>query len=184
MTTYQEALDSAETDAEFDRLMSQQRAGHKQPEFGYEEIHDPDERVPLYSMIDGSRRMVPLFALQKTLSKRIPGTTRRAFVTEEQRHLAPVNEPGNIKCWLHPEHPRAAEFRQAGITGITCMSEHLASEYSARIHMEHRHSLEWKVLNEYLLAKREEEERAMRELQTQVALQALAQQPKGKNGAG
>lgn len=133
------------------------------------DISDNTETTTLWSMVDGMRITIPDFMVAATLRKRLPGSGQRAFTSDRNR--APKWKEGSVKCWLHRDHEKRSEWDEAGVAGIYCPAEHLASPYSARIHMQHRHKNEWAAIEEY---QKELERKAERESQRQQLEATLA----------
>ncbi len=178
MTTYAgEEEELAELEEDMSRKKSQVADAELRKSMGREgqmvDISDNNETTVLYSMVDGMRIVIPDFMVPATLRKRLPNG-QRAFTS--RRESAPRWKEGAVLCWLHHDHPKRDEWDEAGVAGIFCPAAHLASPYSARIHMQHRHKNEWAAIQEYQsdLEKRDERARADRQLEATLALAGQA----------
>ncbi len=139
-----------------------------------EAINDEDFDT-LWSMLDGMEITIPHFMTARTLRKRLPDG-RRAFTGNKRN--APQWKAGNVLCWLHADHPRRSEWDSMGLAGHYCDAAHLASPWSARIHMQHRHKNSWENIQEYTETQRSD--RAFQQGQQQLeATLALARQAAG-----
>ena len=102
--------------------------------------------VIVYHTAEHDARIVPVGdALRAALKKRLPDGSR-AFSAR------PTGEAikGQVKCYLHPEHPDRQKWYDMGIT-IMCQSGHFASIVDMERQMETKHGREWarmKALNE------------------------------------
>lgn len=112
-----------------------------------QDISDDPEIDTLYSMVDGMPIQIPHFMTARTLRKRLP-TGVRAFTSDKRK--APRYRINDVLCWLHRDHERREEWDSMGLAGLYCEAAHLASPYSARIHMQHRHKQEYGAISDYL----------------------------------
>ena len=140
------------------------------------DISDPSRLITIYVTETGEPRPVPAWTLEgknSILRRRNEDGTR--FFSAKQ----PANrewKKGSVLCMLHPDHPRRAELNeQIGLAGKVCPAGHLASTFSLRIHMAHRHSQEWAAIQEYEQSARDEEDRRLRRIQAQAAEIAIQQ---------
>lgn len=135
-------------------------------------------RATLYRQDTGEKIQIPVNMLSKTLRKK----------GEDGERVFDVNPPagvtyqlGSTLCLFHPDHPNRATYDQIGLRGRVCMSAHLASEYDAMIHAQHRHGQWWKVAE--MAETRAREEAAARRQQEQTdAMLALATAPRSNLG--
>lgn len=116
-------------------------------------VSTQDNKVTIYHMETGDARSIPATHLRKTLEKRLPDG-RRAFSIRPT--VTPVK--GNIKCYLHPEHPDNPKLRAAGII-TTCMSGHFISVVDMEAQMAHKHSRDWAKIKELREQERRDEDR-------------------------
>lgn len=119
------------------------------------DISDPKDNITMYHTETGEPRTFPKYMAVKTAAKRLRNG-QRAFTDE------PVVEfvQGNVKCLLHPDHPRRKELNEIGLSGRTCPAAHLASEYDMSEHMRRKHRRESAVIEQHEMKKRDEEYRA------------------------
>jgi len=123
---------------------------------------DPGSRdkITLYSTRDGmpSRVLVNMLAkkLQQKLPDGSPAWSEKPLVKYQM---------GNLKCILHPEHPRRSELDGIGLAGKTCTKSNIPSVFDIRQHMLHAHSQEWRVIEESRAEVEREEEREFRKMQ-------------------
>jgi hypothetical protein len=129
-------------------------------------ISAQDNKVTIYHTVDGDSRTIPASHLRRALQKKLPDG-RRAF------SVYPTGEPvkGQVKCYLHPEHPDYPKWRAAGIATV-CMSGHFASVVDMEAQMAHKHSRDWAKIKEILEQERRDEDRAFqRELMSRMTAQ-------------
>ena len=132
------------------------------------------DRVIIYDTLTWEPREILVNMLAKTLKKQRNG--KPAFTYIQPGAAVPGKYvTGQAKCWLHPEHERRAMFDQIGLQAIVCLSGHLASEFDATQHMQHRHRREYGVIKEHLdRIEREEERTFQREMLQQIKGGAVA----------
>lgn len=140
------------------------------------DISDPMTLVPLYATATGEPRPVPVWTLEGKnsilLRKNADGTP--VFSTKP-----PANKPwalGTYPCLLAAGHPDRDRYIDMGLGVEPCKGEHLASPYQVEMHMRHRHSQEWKTIQDAEMRARDQRQQDFMELQTRVAQQALNQQ--------
>ena len=145
------------------------------------------DTVTVISTLDGEPREIPSLMLSKTLKKKIPGTSKRAFeLVDPMTGIAtgpvPKFEAGNIPCWFNPNSEQWAVLSGIpGLRGFSCASEHLASEFDAEMHAKNRHTRRYGVAKDYLERKEREDDRAIRREEIK-AMQALAKAAAQKAG--
>lgn len=125
-------------------------------------------KTTVYSMTDGEPIQVPLKLLELVMYKRDPKTGQYAFTATESE--APKFKLGEIKCFLHPEANDRVLLDEIGLANIHCMSAHLGSLYSKRMHALHRHSQEWAMYQEFVEGRKEQEREARQERQLEATL--------------
>ena len=119
---------------------------------------DPGSRdyVTLYSTETGQPSRVLVNMLSKKLAMRSGG--QPVWSTKPTKDYF----VGTLKCLLHEDSPRRAEFDAIGLVGKTCTKDNIPSAFEVRQHMLHRHRQEWQVIEEAREAAEREEERAFR----------------------
>jgi hypothetical protein len=125
------------------------------------------DRVTVYSTVDGRPSVVLVSMLAKTLMKTLPGGAKAFSLDAPEEAYA----GGSTRCLLHPEHEERATWDEPaiGLAGITCGKGNLRSQFDLRLHMEHRHKIEWGVIQERR-ERLEKERREERELALQEAM--------------
>lgn len=179
--TREEIYEDAELEAELEEFLAEEEKELAAITRGaessrlIEENHDPTRLVWVYVNSTGEPRHVPVWTLQgkNSILRRRTHDGTREFVTRPP--AGKEWKQGNVKCLLHPDHPRRKEFDELGLMGKTCgalTGKHagsLASEFALEIHMQHRHRQEWATIQAYESRKRDEEYREFQRLQTQAA---------------
>lgn len=181
----EDIYEDAAIEAELEEFLEEEEKGLAELLRGAEtsrliqDASDPTRLVWVYVNATGEPRHVPVWTLQgrnSILRRKAPDGSRE-FVTKPP--AGKEWKQGNVKCLLHPNHPRRAEFDEMGLMGKTCgqlTGKHagkLASEFSLDIHMRHRHSQEYATIEAFESKKREAEYREFQRVQTQAAMLAL-----------
>lgn len=135
---------------------------------------DPGSRdyVTLYSTVDGLPSRILMNMLGKKLAQKLPDG-HRAWSTSPTVAYA----VGDLKCLLHEDHPRRAEWDGIGLKGKTCTKSNIPSGFEVRQHMVHRHAQEWAVMEEARATEEREEERAFRRAMIAQSQPAIARRP-------
>ena len=142
------------------------------PGGGLRNISDPTRLVRIYVTATGEPRDVPIWTLQGKNSILLrrdtdplsPSFSKRVFSTKPTEPW----ELGKVPCMLNQSHPNRAKYNQIGLAGRFCPAAHLASIYSQRYHMEHKHKTEWATIRAFEAEEQAEEERVFRRLQTEM----------------
>jgi len=140
-----------------------------QPEILFMEISPGRVPIRVYSTKDGSPIDVPAYMIGAAMElKNEDGTFR--FVADAKN--APEYKPGTIKCFLHKDSPERPILEMVGLGGAFCPADHLASDYSKRIHGLHRHKQEFAAWQEYVEREKEEkrEDRLNKQLEATLAI--------------
>ena len=147
-----------------------------------------DDKITIYSMMDGSPREVAKIDAQRVLMKKLPGGGP-AFWAPGLPGSAPEYTKGALKCYLDPEFDETAgpagvdrEWIDAiGLAGRTCNmmapdkhNQKFSSVYQREEHMAKKHRNEWKTIQGAIETKRREDEATERRLYNEAIL-ALAQ---------
>lgn len=146
------------------------------PEVVFQDISPRRRKLPIYSLRDGERLMIPRSLLQQTLNKRDNKTGKWLFTAHKEE--APEYKLGEIKCFLHPEAAERPLLDEIGLAGKECEAAHLGSRYSRRMHGMHRHKQEWAMYQEYLEDEKDRvaEERQQKQLEATQELARAATQ--------
>lgn len=114
----------------------------------------PKEKVTIYKTLDGEPCQVHVYMLAKYL-------TRKHENGKPVWSLIPTVEyaRGKVLCFLNEAHPNRLLLDSLGLTNRTCPAAHIASDFDARLHAEHRHPQSWRVWLEHKDALKEQEER-------------------------
>lgn len=121
--------------------------------------------VAIYDIETGAKSLTSVNMLPAQLRK-LNAEGKRMFT-----HRPPAQAPvqGELKCWLHPEHPdgRRGEYDVWGLP--SCRKCNLPSPYQVELHMRRRHPTAYETLERL----RQERERAEdRAWQRQIAMAA------------
>jgi hypothetical protein len=143
--------------------------GQAEDEVVFQEISPRRRPVMLYSTTDGEPIPVPEYMVRAALGATGPDGKPR-FVSRKAD--APEYKLGDVRCFLHPESPERGILAEIGLSGVVCLSGHLASGHAKRLHAEHRHKHEWAALQEYLNDKKEQrrEQRLDKQLEATIGL--------------
>lgn len=153
-------------------------------EGGMVDISDPTRLLRIYVAESGEPRDVPAWTLtgkNSILRRKNPDGTRVFTDKANSGDWA----PGEVPCMLNVAHPDRTAFRKMGLIN-DCPAAHLASLYDQQQHMKNRHRREWATIEAARTQLREDEERAFRQLQSEVATATLAAAtaPSGRTKAG
>lgn len=107
----------------------------------------------VWNRFTGARSVVNNNMLRAQLLK-VNEKKERVFITYDP-HIKMI--AGNVKCMLHPDDPRRAEFDKMGLA--TCHKSNLASEYEMTQHMQHRHKKEWAAIEKLRVDRERAEDR-------------------------
>lgn len=72
---------------------------------------------------------------------------------------------GNLKCFLHPEHPEADKYRNFGFSA--CMKANIKNISELELHMQRKHKQEWKTIER---AREIADKKSMEELQRAILM--------------
>ena len=103
-----------------------------------------EDRAIIYDTETGEPREVLVNMLAKTLKKKRDG--RPAFsVTPTKEHKL-----GSVPCWFNPASDQYAWISSIpGLETFECASAHLASEFDAELHAQHRHVNRYKRVKDF-----------------------------------
>lgn len=109
--------------------------------------------VPIYDTRTGERSVCNRNMLVQSLKKKRPdGST--VFTTAKPK-TPPMR--GTFKCLLHPDDPNRKHYNELGLP--VCKKANLTSPYQVRRHMEKRHQMEWKTIEQERIDAEKKEER-------------------------
>lgn len=120
-------------------------------------VQDTSKRAPkvtIYSMATGEPLSIPVYMLQQVLRDR-DAKGNKMFTG--RAHEAPEYKLGTIKCFLHPESEERQYLAELGLSMVECPKATLTTNYSKRIHEQHRHPQQRAALDEHLDKIREDE---------------------------
>jgi hypothetical protein len=120
--------------------------------------------VYVYGTKDRERSIINRNMLPAILRKTMDDGSRAFTLTP------PKDGPrrGTIKCKLHADSPDRAYYDSMGFD--TCVKANLPSPFMAQMHMERRHKVEWKTMeNERLTAERLDDKEFQRTLLTKAS---------------
>ena len=125
--------------------------------------------VIVYHTTEHDARIVPLGdALRAALKKKLPNG-QRAFSARPTGEMV----RGEVKCYLHPDHPDRQKWYDLGIT-IMCQSGHFATVVDMEQQMQSKHSREWLRMKTLMEREERDEERTF---QRQMLRAIQPQQP-------
>jgi hypothetical protein len=127
--------------------------------------------VKLWSMIDGTEIEIPRYQVGPALMKRITGTQQFAFTAHKDD--APTFRPGTVRCFLAVDSTERLSglLAEAGLEHLpACPARELRSNYSKRVHAEHRHVQSWQILTEYVSDQEREASRSDQRKQTEAMI--------------
>lgn len=144
-----------------------------------------DEKVVVYSMLDGTSREVLKIDARRVLSKTVGG--KPAFWIEGMPGKPPKASTGEIPCFLHPDFKDESLgvdrkwVDSLGLAGRNCnmmqpnrpSRADFKSVFDRDDHMAHRHRREWDVIQR-ALARREQDATKANDAAFREALMALA----------
>jgi hypothetical protein len=162
-----------------------------------------NEKVTLYSMVDGAPRPVLKNDAPRLLAKKLQGTTIPAFWVEGMPGEAPEYILGDVSCMLHPDFDELdgasglnrAFVDEAGLAGRTCnMADQgkinrndFKSVYDRDDHMAKKHRREWATIKDSQSARERdrdrEDRRADREAMVALATATSEKATEGAQGA-
>lgn len=146
------------------------------------------DRVTVLSKIDGEPRPIPSNMLAKSLKKRLPDGRRAFEFVDPESGVAtgvvPQYKLGEVPCWFNPKSPRFEQLQGIpGITGFTCASEHLASEFDAEMHAKNRHGRRYGVAQDYLARQARDEAMDLQRRQVEAMLKLAESRSGGESSA-
>lgn len=154
------------------------KGSEDEKEIIFKETSPQRKKVPIYSMRDGEKLMIPRSIMQATLNKIDRDTGKFAFTAFQEE--APEFKMGEVKCFLHPDSSDRHLLDDMGMVGKTCPAAHLANQYSKRMHALHRHKSEWAMYQEFIEDAKEERynQRQDEQLAATLAIAEAAGRPK------
>lgn len=158
--------------------VSELKGDPDEKEIIFKETSPQRKKVPIYSMRDGEKLMIPRAIMTATLAKIDRDTGKFAFTAFQEE--APTFKLGEVKCFLHPDSPDRLLLDDMGMVGKTCPAAHLANQYSKRQHAIHRHKSEWAMYQEFLNDAKEERynQRQDQQLAATLAIAEAAGKPR------
>jgi len=197
-------------DAMVERLMAKAKEGSQEvaqmigdPDLmgvfngGTKEFSNNKQKYTIFNTETGERVEIPLMYLKKTLQKKrritMPDGSEKvidAFVPaheETGRPLSPVPEykVGNLKCFLHPQHPEREWLVAIGVSmDVVCGDNEtrpagsFKTTFTRDYHEKKKHPITWAVREEARKAQKEQEQidRQERQIEAMMAL-ASGRQP-------
>lgn len=166
----QDDLEVLEAVAELKKELGQTLPGEAVPQ----DISDPTQLVRVYTRATGEPHDVPLWTLEgkNSILLRNGPDGKREFSRTKPKDS--VWAPGKVKCYLNPEHPDYKTMvQEVGLVGKSCIAAHLGSEFSLRIHMQHRHSQEWATIEAHRERHEREEDRENARIMARAALKQM-----------
>lgn len=106
-------------------------------------VEIPRRMVALYNTRTGERILVNVWRKADVLKLKHKDKAYPQFIGKPVFSESPTVEPvrGQVKCFLHPDHPMRAEFNKRGYPA--CPAGNLASEQDAALHEERTHKSIW-----------------------------------------
>jgi len=132
--------------------------------------------VSLWSTETGEEIVIPRYMADAAIS--LPRADGKGYRFTSHKDKAPTLKENSVHCFMHPEAPERELVVALGITK-TCPAAKLASNYSKRVHAQHRHKAEWGMYQEHVSEERDTEWRKQQQ-ETTEAMLALAGSKKGK----
>ena len=136
-------------------------------------------KVPIYSMRDGEKVMVPEYMARRAIETIDTETGKYRFTAHKDR--APKYKLGTIKCFLHKESPEKVVLEEIGLSANPCPKKTLKNNHSRRMHALHRHPEEWKAYEDFIdeRTKVEDRDRQIAQLDATLALAGRASASEG-----
>lgn len=156
------------------RLQVAELDADSQQEIVFQEFSPGRRLQKLWNTLDGMMIVIPNYMVPGALVKRRPDGQGYLFTADPNK--APPFKDGTIPCFLAQNSPE----RESGLLAevgldqlVPCPAEHLRSDYSKRMHAEHRHAQAWAILQEFIARQERSSERAERRQEMQ-AIRELA----------
>lgn len=159
---------------------------------GVREISNNKQKVTIYDTETGEARIIPAMYLKATMKKKrtitLPDGTAKvidAFVPQDPetgQPYSPVPEyqTGNLKCFLHPQHPDRKWLEAIGVgMEIVCGDNQtrpagsFKSTFQRDYHEKKKHPISWQI-RENAISERKEQEAVERQERQIEAMMALA----------
>lgn len=136
------------------------------------------DTIVVYNQHDGVPSTILVSMLSKQMKKRFPRTPsipeklwgRRAFDINPPTGIA---EPLKLTCWFHPDNAKREGLNAVGLASRVCAKSNIPSIMDVELHVQRKHPLEYKIINQHERTVNEAEDRALRR-QEVAAMQAMA----------
>jgi hypothetical protein len=165
----EDAVNKAEADLSMDEVTealgerSKSRSGEAMPELSKEMgmtattkmSPEADEMVTMYSRLDGTPSVVPIYMLPSFLRRRfqsenwIPEEMRKTRVFTLKASEAPTMKQGEYLCDFNPDSPSYAYVNAAGVSHIRCNKSNIPSLFEKKRHQNSYHSSASQAVDEY-----------------------------------
>lgn len=119
--------------------------------------------VYIYDTLTGERSITNRNMLPTQLQKMHPNKTK--VFTTIKPSIGPIR--GTHTCMLHPEYSERKRYDSWGLP--TCRKSNLTSDFQVRMHMERRHKIELKTIEE----ERGKQEKVNEKMQQEALLEAM-----------
>ncbi len=153
-----------------------------QREIVFQDLSRRPPKVPIWNTQTGREVRIPQHLLEQTLKKRDQQTGEYLFTSRKSR--APEYQPGTIRCFMHADGEERELLDAIGLANMTCRKSNLVSEYSKRMHAEHRHAAAWALYREAVEKQEKEADRAAQRQQTDAMLAMAGNAAAGKKAKG
>jgi len=113
-----------------------------------------NDKILVYDTKTGEPSVALRYLLPRLLEDKNKDGTRR-WTTKRPQGI--IRKAGKIKCLLHPDNANRKEYDDMGFS--TCYKHNLPSEHALRMHMMHRHKVEWEAIEMFRKEAERKEER-------------------------
>ena len=131
------------------------------------------DRVTIYRTDNGEPCTILTNMYAKTIRKRHPQGHPLAGQKVFSDSPTVPYKMGIYPCFLNPNSSERDSADEAGLAGIVCTADKLASQYDADEHARHRHGREYRAWQEYRTRRDAEEDRRLRREEIE-AMKAMA----------
>lgn len=140
-----------------------------------------DQLTPLYNTRTGEEVRIPRFNVPYALRKVHNDPDYPSWIGKPLFSRTPppgiTYQLGNVRCWLHPEHPDHAYYRSILGPGMrTCRYNHGPSEFEMQTHVRNRHRHEWEMIQQAKERARQDASQEMQRAMVEALQQALKEQ--------
>lgn len=181
MTTDQRYIERAEEARNLQNQLGA-LASDEEREILFQEWSPGRKLVTIWNMESGEEAVLPRYIAVAGLNTRSQ-RSKTGYMWTAHQEQAPEPRVNTIKCFLHPESAERAFLDEIGVSAV-CMSEHLASNSSKWEHARNRHSGSYKVYQDEVNRRENEQYRQRQEAQTDAMIAIAGQAADAKRAPG